>query len=648
MEVWGGEKACAQLNRSYFFQRGREFIIEGNYRGAIESLNLLLRSQPNEYEAYFLRGVAKYNLLDLHGALSDFSAAIDENPVYTMAYQYRGITHSRLAQYELALADFQKAIEMRPGFSGAYYSRAITHFLNQQFSEAIRDYTSFISLEPTSAEAYTNRGTASLYRLDTTYAMKDYNRAVEVNPYYKDGYLRRGVLHLNLKNTDKALKDLDRALQIDSTSAIGYFYRATGNNQKGNIPEALKDFQRAIQYDPSNSIAIFNLAILRTEIGDYQNAIKNYTEVLEQNPENVLVYFNRGAVYAKIGELQNAINDLTKAIEIYPDFANAYLYRANIRAAMRDKRGYNQDTKTAEDIIRRYSKIVRTDKDAQMYSDTSVMLSKILSLDSEFNANNINRLKNSMAVNKPLPMFKLSIVTQKDTLQKFDHREYTNTQLDTILINLGIENIAITNTQQNIAGWRLMQLDTLYSQNENHHQLLGKAIVNALMRQYTTAQNLYAFLLADNPTIPALIILNKAVTNAEMIEFMSSVEGNYQTFSAQINPEERLNANSINPENNYQKEIQELQTATELMPELPYLYYNIGYLYALQGDIPKAIENYTTAIQKYPLFKEAYYNRGLLQLIIDEQEKGALDLSRAGEIGIQQAYKIIESINQTK
>ncbi|MEG2865600.1 MAG: hypothetical protein RR858_05380, partial [Mucinivorans sp.] len=67
--------ANAQLDKPYFYLRGRDYIMDGQYREAIESLNLLLRSLPKEYEGYFLRGVAKYNLDDLSGALQDFTSA---------------------------------------------------------------------------------------------------------------------------------------------------------------------------------------------------------------------------------------------------------------------------------------------------------------------------------------------------------------------------------------------------------------------------------------------------------------------------------------------------------------------------------------------------------------------------------------------
>jgi len=43
-----------------------------------------------------------------------------------------------------------------------------------------------------------------------------------------------------------------------------------------------------------------------------------------------------------------------------------------------------------------------------------------------------------------------------------------------------------------------------------------------------------------------------------------------------------------------------------------------------------------------PEFAEAYFNRGLTKIFLDDVEGGALDLSRAGELGISGAYNIIK------
>ena len=38
---------------------------------------------------------------------------------------------------------------------------------------------------------------------------------------------------------------------------------------------------------------------------------------------------------------------------------------------------------------------------------------------------------------------------------------------------------------------------------------------------------------------------------------------------------------------------------------------------------------------------DAYYNRGLVLIYLKDREKGCIDLSRAGELGVVEAYNVI-------
>ncbi len=114
LSTFAAFEANAQLDKRYFFWVGRNLLLEDKYEAAIETINVLLKTDPDLHEAYFMRAIAKYNLGDLLGAEYDFSCAIEKNPVYTMAYNFRAITRTQIGNYDDALHDFQEAIDLRP------------------------------------------------------------------------------------------------------------------------------------------------------------------------------------------------------------------------------------------------------------------------------------------------------------------------------------------------------------------------------------------------------------------------------------------------------------------------------------------------------------------------------------------------------
>ena len=63
---------------------------------------------------------------------------------------------------------------------------------------------------------------------------------------------------------------------------------------------------------------------------------------------------------------------------------------------------------------------------------------------------------------------------------------------------------------------------------------------------------------------------------------------------------------------------------------------------AQAGNINDAIDGFSQVLEFNDSFAEAYYNRGLLKLLIDDPIGAIPDLSKAGELGIYQAYNIIK------
>jgi tetratricopeptide (TPR) repeat protein len=76
-------------------------------------------------------------------------------------------------------------------------------------------------------------------------------------------------------------------------------------------------------------------------------------------------------------------------------------------------------------------------------------------------------------------------------------------------------------------------------------------------------------------------------------------------------------------------------------PDFAFAYYNKANILCAQRDYQEAVNCYTKAIRIDPDFAEAYFNRGLTYVYTGENEKGLNDLSKAGELGMYQAYNMI-------
>lgn len=256
--------AHAQLDKNYFFWSSERMLAREKYEDAVETLDLLLSVDGSLVEAYYLRGVAKFNLDDMQGAERDFSEAITRNPVYTMAYSSRAVTLARQKRYAEALKDFDMALELRPDITGTYYNRGLTRLHNSDYRGALTDLDYYIRRETASAEAHLLRGQALLGLQDTLAAAAEFEFSIKANSRAPEGYYRRGLLAAEQHRWDDALVDMTAALARDSTFAAAHAVRAGIHRHLGNYAAAEADFRIADYLtrdpatqapDPENTLA---------------------------------------------------------------------------------------------------------------------------------------------------------------------------------------------------------------------------------------------------------------------------------------------------------------------------------------------------------------------------------------------------------
>ena len=483
-----------------------------------------------------------------------------------------------------------------------------------------------------------------LHLKDTTRAYENFNTAIRTNRENPNGYNRRGGLYLDQERYAEAEADFNKAIECDSTYLLSFFNRALVYNATNRPMQALADFDRVIQLDSTNALTYFNRAMLRTQIGDYNRALEDYDRVALYSPNNVLVYYNRAGVHAQLGEIEEAVKDYTSAIELYPDFANAYIYRGQLRELLRDPQGARSDRETARRKIAEYRSRL-SDSTYSIFADTTQRFDRLLSFDSKFAGSSFDRITGHNGGHEEmrlLPLFKFTLM-RPDTLP--EARPYRLQRIEDFKKRIGNEYLALSCRESNIAPDTLVMLDKEYARrlktgDSSWPLLFERGVSQALIKQYTNSVNTFSTAIEQNPSNPFLY-LNRSTTRAEMIDFISSIDNSYQRISIDSDPANRLNNNSKRTYS-YDEAVADLNKAVKLFPDFAEAYYNRANLRALSGSLPEAYEDYSKAIALNPTFAEAYYNRGVIQIFMKDTRKGCLDLSKAGELGITEAYEVLK------
>ena len=161
-------------------------------------------------------------------AIADNDKAIEINPENYNAYNVRGIANENLKRYEQAIADYGKAIDINSKNDVIYANRGKVYFKLEQYEQAIADYNKAIEINPQSALFYNNRGSAYHSLKQYEQAASDYNSARKIDP--KSYVALKNLTLIDYENNGTIQPQI---LLAASTTAIGNSVDLTKNNSVG-------------------------------------------------------------------------------------------------------------------------------------------------------------------------------------------------------------------------------------------------------------------------------------------------------------------------------------------------------------------------------------------------------------------------------
>ena len=126
----------------------------------------------------------------------------------------------------------------------------------------------------------------------------------------------------------------------------------------------------------------------------------------------------------------------------------------------------------------------------------------------------------------------------------------------------------------------------------------------------------------------ASAFFERAAVKQYIIEFQNNAEDSEKSHGANL-----LELQSV---------LNDLEAAEKLMPSNEYIMYNRGCAYLSAKDYNNAELFFGKAISINPKFAEAYYNRALARIPLSKKTEALADLSKAGELGLYEAYSAIK------
>ena len=634
--------ATAQLNTDRITTIGRNALYFDDYVLSIQYFNQVIKLKPYLSEPYLLRAIAKIQLGDYTGAELDCNAAIERNPFQPGAYYTRGYIYLQTNQLEKAKKDFSEALIFAPENKTYIAMRADVLAGLEEYELALDDINRLLHREPKSAALHFEKGSICLRSGDTICAQNAFSRATEYDSQNPANWSALGLVQLMQDNQDDALISLSKSIDYGSKWAGDYINRGIIYYRLHNYRSALADYDKAITLSPHDAQCYYNRGVLRQELGDYNRALEDFTKAINIAPDQIEIYYQRGMVQLQLRQWADALNDFTTIMQRYPYFLPAYYLAAQAETALgHDKTAFN---------LRQQAYNLEQKKDSIQSLQTTMQLAEAQPQQrdrrKEFSALAAQNQESSEEENKynsdtrgtvqkrytdvvNEPNIFLSYYATSSQANALRQTNYSHASVDAYNHSVQLpaplrfttKEVNLTADMVNQHFAQINHLSNLLDQHEEVGLLVARAFEFALVQDYSSA--------IDDIT--------QAILQDGQLYFAYFCRANWRYKLLEY---KRAMGEAIEGAD-FELMLRDYDYVINHLPDFSFAYYNKANMLCIQQDFKAAISYYTQAILVDGNFAEAYFNRGLTYIYINEIEKGIADLSKAGELGIYQAYNLI-------
>ena len=646
--------ASAQLNTDRITAIGRNALYFDDYVLSIQYFNQVIKLKPYLSEPYLLRAIAKIQLGDYMGAELDCNASIERNPFQPGAYYTRGYIYRQTNQLEKAEEDFNQALVFAPENRTYIAMRADVLAEMEEYDLALQDINHLIHRDPQSASLHFEKGSICLRSNDTVCALEAFGKATAYDSQNPANWSALGLVQLMLDAQDEALASLSKSIEQGSKWAGDYINRGIIYYRKHNYRSALADYDKAVALSPRDAQCYYNRGVLRQELGDYNRALEDFTQAINFAPDRIELYYQRGMVQLQLRQWQDALNDFHIIMERYPYFLPAYYLAAQAETSLGNGKEAYQLRQQAYHLEQHKDSIQSLQTNMQLADnqpqqrDRRKEFSTLAAQNQESNEEENKydsdtrgtvQKRYTDVVNEP-NIF-LSYYATNSNANSLRQTNYSHATVDAYNRTMQLPAPLRFTTQEMTLTADMVNQHFAQISNLSHQIDLLEQIARPQKESNTELCAAYIarafeFALVQDYS-SALDDVTRAILQDGRLYFAYFCRANWRYKLLEY----KRAMGETTDKADFELMMRDYDYVISHLPDFSFAYYNKANMLCIQQDFKAAISYYTQAIATDSDFAEAYFNRGLTYIYIGENEKGIADLSKAGELGIYQAYNLI-------
>jgi tetratricopeptide (TPR) repeat protein len=225
------------------FWEGVGRSLQQDWKEAGKSFTAALSGPERLPEVYYGRGVARYQLGDGDGAVSDLEEAIRRLPGYALAFLWLGKAEERQGRRGAAQRDYRQATTIAPELGEAWFRLGEIEYQEGDLAKAKEDLKNALGDSDLVAKSRWYLGNIALQEKRPEDALGEFKQAIALEPGFFQAYLEGGRLLLEeLDRPEEAAAWLREAVRLQPGSSLARYCLALAYALSWNRADAWKQY----------------------------------------------------------------------------------------------------------------------------------------------------------------------------------------------------------------------------------------------------------------------------------------------------------------------------------------------------------------------------------------------------------------------
>lgn len=321
---------------------GKNFLLLGKFKMAIEIFDSILAKQENDWNSYYQKGICYMNI----GNYQEANEMLDQALNFTTSEAIL-VQQGKLALLEnnsdLAISKYEDALKYSPNDSELLTAIGSLYLKNDNSDKAFNYFTQAMKIDSKYSNALL--GIASIYQFQGEFekALVQYKLSSFTNPNSPLVWNNLGLCFFAKGKNIAATTCLKKAIYFDPFEWIIAFNLGLVYLTLNQYASAFIYMNTSANLKTDYALTFMYLGIILSELNDVHNAITYYEKALGIK-ENYMIYFNYTVSLVKNEMFGNAKKKFIKFKELYQK--------------VRDKKNETEENKLIEETLPKLLKIL--------------------------------------------------------------------------------------------------------------------------------------------------------------------------------------------------------------------------------------------------------------------------------------------------